>query len=116
MAQTVTNFFFFANRRRHTRSDRDWSSDVCSSDLPAVIVTQAAAQALFPRENALTKGIVYCLAERVLAREQSLCGGLSHDDRRHKAAVGMGERRQIGRAAWRERKWISAGAGSLKKK
>src|SRR5216683_3411793 len=24
--------FFFSSRRRHTRSDRDWSSDVCSSD------------------------------------------------------------------------------------
>src|SRR2546421_7964146 len=28
-------FFFFSSRRRHTRSDRDWSSDVCSSDLAA---------------------------------------------------------------------------------
>src|SRR2546430_6813427 len=27
------NFFFFASRRRHTRFDCDWSSDVCSSDL-----------------------------------------------------------------------------------
>src|SRR5438105_8143385 len=26
-------FFFFSSRRRHTRSTRDWSSDVCSSDL-----------------------------------------------------------------------------------
>src|SRR6266496_6644591 len=26
--------FFFSSRRRHTRSLRDWSSDVCSSDLP----------------------------------------------------------------------------------
>src|SRR2546421_7151723 len=25
-------FFFFSSRRRHTISDRDWSSDVCSSD------------------------------------------------------------------------------------
>src|SRR2546428_6211801 len=28
--------FFFSSRRRHTRSDRDWSSDVCSSDLPEI--------------------------------------------------------------------------------
>src|SRR5215469_3485426 len=28
-------FFFFSSRRRHTRSLRDWSSDVCSSDLRA---------------------------------------------------------------------------------
>src|SRR5207249_6061162 len=29
----ITFFFFFSSRRRHTRSKRDWSSDVCSSDL-----------------------------------------------------------------------------------
>src|SRR2546429_1493013 len=28
-------FFFFSSRRRHTRCSRDWSSDVCSSDLIA---------------------------------------------------------------------------------
>src|SRR5438445_6969896 len=28
------SFFFFSSRRRHTRYWRDWSSDVCSSDLP----------------------------------------------------------------------------------
>src|SRR3712207_9095923 len=27
------SFFFFSSRRRHTRYWRDWSSDVCSSDL-----------------------------------------------------------------------------------
>src|SRR5699024_4087095 len=27
------DYFFFSSRRRHTRSKRDWSSDVCSSDL-----------------------------------------------------------------------------------
>src|SRR2546430_8052172 len=26
-------YFFFSSRRRHTRFDCDWSSDVCSSDL-----------------------------------------------------------------------------------
>src|SRR5699024_11857310 len=30
--------FFFSSRRRHTRSKRDWSSDVCSSDLIKVEV------------------------------------------------------------------------------
>src|SRR5699024_11891461 len=35
---------FFSNRRRHTRSKRDWSSDVCSSDLiyTAIIATNIA--------------------------------------------------------------------------
>src|SRR5699024_11553674 len=33
-SDTVLTFvFFFSSRRRHTRSKRDWSSDVCSSDL-----------------------------------------------------------------------------------
>src|SRR5690554_1675074 len=31
----VYSFFFFSSRRRHTRCGRDWSSDVCSSDLVA---------------------------------------------------------------------------------
>src|SRR5699024_7362196 len=31
----VVGLFFFSSRRRHTRSKRDWSSDVCSSDLEA---------------------------------------------------------------------------------
>src|SRR5215470_18659229 len=32
-----TNFFFFSSRRRHTRCYRDWSSDVCSSDLHRLV-------------------------------------------------------------------------------
>src|SRR5690554_7625251 len=30
---TLIRLFFFSSRRRHTRCGRDWSSDVCSSDL-----------------------------------------------------------------------------------
>src|SRR3712207_8122397 len=32
-------FFFFSSRRRHTRYWRDWSSDVCSSDLMFVALS-----------------------------------------------------------------------------
>src|SRR5438270_4698634 len=32
-SQILFIFFFFSSRRRHTRFDCDWSSDVCSSDL-----------------------------------------------------------------------------------
>src|SRR5688572_31869883 len=42
----VVMVFFFSSRRRHTRFDCDWSSDVCSSDLPRGSV--------FPRREALT--------------------------------------------------------------
>src|SRR3712207_1537759 len=34
-------FFFFSSRRRHTRYWRDWSSDVCSSDLTADVRVEA---------------------------------------------------------------------------
>src|SRR2546430_8508279 len=40
--------FFFSSRRRHTRFDCDWSSDVCSSDLPADIL---ACHARSPRSE-----------------------------------------------------------------
>src|SRR5207249_8850878 len=41
-------FFFFSSRRRHTRSKRDWSSDVCSSDLGALCRAGARAPAGSP--------------------------------------------------------------------
>src|SRR2546422_4263595 len=34
--------FFFSSRRRHTRCSRDWSSDVCSSDLAAGRLAEGA--------------------------------------------------------------------------
>src|SRR2546430_7324481 len=34
--------FFFSSRRRHTRFDCDWSSDVCSSDLEGIPVSEYA--------------------------------------------------------------------------
>src|SRR5258707_12854345 len=37
MAGAVCCAFFFSSRRRHTRYWRDWSSDVCSSDLRDVV-------------------------------------------------------------------------------
>src|SRR5207249_4530253 len=40
-------FFFFSSRRRHTRSKRDWSSDVCSSDLCSAMIRYQRAWA-FP--------------------------------------------------------------------
>src|SRR3989442_15460664 len=40
---TILLFFFFSSRRRHTRCGRDWSSDVCSSDLTPQDVACARA-------------------------------------------------------------------------
>src|SRR2546429_4025363 len=39
-------FFFFSSRRRHTRCSRDWSSEVCSSDLTCVGVWWSLLQLL----------------------------------------------------------------------
>src|SRR2546428_6917878 len=56
-------FFFFSSRRRHTRSDRDWSSNVCSSDLipRAALRDTLAARGIplvlapFPSHHAVTR-------------------------------------------------------------
>src|SRR5207247_1467291 len=42
------DFFFFSSRRRHTRSTRDWSSDVCSSDLPTETLTTTPTESPTP--------------------------------------------------------------------
>src|SRR5690606_39482321 len=47
--------FFFSSRRRHTRFSRDWSSDVCSSDLPGIRV--AAVAAMGPAMNEAPVGV-----------------------------------------------------------
>src|SRR5438874_5067295 len=54
-------FFFFSSRRRHTRSLRDWSSDVCSSVLLAegpdcMFARRAAAEVLPGEEDARAPG------------------------------------------------------------
>src|SRR5438445_13622276 len=50
------SFFFFSSRRRHTRYWRDWSSDVCSSDLklngePVVVIGQQKGRDLKERQR-----------------------------------------------------------------
>src|SRR2546430_8061818 len=47
-------FFFFSSRRRHTRFDCDWSSDVCSSDLDGS--PSAALRLIYWRLLALAEG------------------------------------------------------------
>src|SRR2546422_7425905 len=45
--------FFFSSRRRHTRCSRDWSSDVCSSDLLQEVLQEVAH--LEEREGVLAR-------------------------------------------------------------
>src|SRR5690625_7887335 len=75
---------FFSNRRRHTRWPRDWSSDVCSSDL---LVADGLDE----------------LADGPLGRRRArVVRGVDHG------------RSQIGRASCRERVYMSEAAGALK--
>src|SRR3989449_7110499 len=84
-------FFFFSSRRRHTRCSRDWSSDVCSSDL----VTIAGRQ--FPQYDLL----LICLGPAVfialyLLLSRTRWGTLvraATQDREMAAALGVNERR-----------------------
>src|SRR5690606_40948662 len=62
--------FFFSSRRRHTRFSRDWSSDVCSSDLGSTHNLQNSSRFLedasFVRLRSVTLG--YSLPKEMLDR------------------------------------------------
>src|SRR3989475_9852517 len=52
-------FFFFSSRRRHTRFDCDWSSDVCSSDLTSWFNELAAEGVRWTRIHLAPAGVGY---------------------------------------------------------
>src|SRR5207249_7033757 len=58
MYELTCIFFFFSSRRRHTRSKRDWSSDVCSSDLATSrrrsLISTARSSFMWPPTSAST--------------------------------------------------------------
>src|SRR6266498_4582586 len=55
-------FFFFSSRRRHTSCGRDWSSDVCSSDLVvALLAHDYAGKTRVVRVNGVTTS--WCLGD-----------------------------------------------------
>src|SRR5256884_6911213 len=75
----VDRYFFFSSRRRHTRCSRDWSSDVCSSDLPLKNLFQSAATTASTMQGPLrefyqarvAKGMQPALARLTLARKMA---------------------------------------------
>src|SRR5206468_7161294 len=96
--------FFFSSRRRHTRSDRDWSSDVCSSDLSSTNSTSSS-----PPTTA-------CSTRSGVAETRA---GDPHSRRPYARSGGSqqsGQNRQIGRASCRERVQILGGAVAVKRK
>src|SRR5207237_3464025 len=100
--------FFFASRRRHTRFKCDWSSDVCSSDLPPgleVSARTAEGEIMGVRHRALVVEGVQFHPESILTPEgpRLLANFLKET---------AGERgEQIGRASCRERGERSAVGG-----
>src|SRR3712207_5350176 len=62
----MVSVFFFSSRRRHTRYWRDWSSDVCSSDLAGI----RKAERTITFENFLFKqgNVSYAFAEALAER------------------------------------------------
>src|SRR5690606_23088905 len=67
--------FFFSSRRRHTRFSRDWSSDVCSSDLGAIV-----AAIVYMIAHASYKGTLFMVAGAIDheagSRDVTALGGL----------------------------------------
>src|SRR5690349_24074423 len=70
-------FFFFSSRRRHTRSLRDWSSDVCSSDLVTLCFTNIVKNWIKSQD------IVFLLGRKRFSRRRD-----SNDDRSEERRVG----------------------------
>src|SRR2546426_3883559 len=54
----VSYFFFFSSRRRHTRLQGDWSSDVCSSDLTSGVSTREKTQIMDTVSSVVRAGAV----------------------------------------------------------
>src|SRR5256884_2587908 len=54
-ARAIWPVFFFSSRRRHTRCSRDWSSDVCSSDLAPYVNREVSSEDLEALRVALTR-------------------------------------------------------------
>src|SRR2546422_1330336 len=75
-------FFFFSSRRRHTRCSRDWSSDVCSSDL---IIVDANEWALV--DDFATRGLLDSAAEGGAGDPAAKAG----EDQRALAAIARSE-------------------------
>src|SRR3712207_7521112 len=72
--------FFFSSRRRHTRYWRDWSSDVCSSDLGQVVRVRAVAQAAVGVE--LREAVVQLGTEARLGPRRAELPGVERSEER----------------------------------
>src|SRR5256886_8574953 len=90
-AMKHSKIFFFSSRRRHTRFDCDWSSDVCSSDLhlreelsrvlAEDYIRTARAKGAPVWRHAFKEGFLIPVTEIVSAKIPFLLGGRSEERR-----------------------------------
>src|SRR2546430_3170768 len=103
--------FFFSSRRRHTRFDCDWSSDVCSSDLRGRHLAASPLPPLLARKSHVPLQRSEARA-RALIEESMLHGNSEEQPKQHSADYRMVaidldgtllRQDEIGRASCRER-------------
>src|SRR3712207_6874426 len=90
--------FFFSSRRRHTRYWRDWSSDVCSSDLKRKLNTNEKKTQLASTKKKMSMKDLSKTGESYVNRKLANVWG-----KKFKATQGKRRIFQIGRAPCRER-------------
>src|SRR5256886_3397506 len=87
-------FFFFSSRRRHTRFDCDWSSDVCSSDLNFIAdhlkYAPFVAEETITRQGAVAHFLYILCSGKVEIRRVSEDGAIAK-------AVARSEERRVGK-------------------
>src|SRR5690606_41126012 len=103
--------FFFSSRRRHTRFSRDWSSDVCSSDL-----TMAGVVIRFSGDAAVAVLITQAQGENMTFADSIKTCFAKYFDFNGRASRPELWWWEIGRASCRERVSSEVGAVSLKEK
>src|SRR5207253_7557892 len=110
------SFFFFSSRRRHTRWPRDWSSDVCSSDLEMLWQYELSARPIDTPERRAD------LEHRLMAQAGLIADRTVQTEyrrflRERLFQLGRGARpSQIGRASCRERGGLTVGGGAQEEK
>src|SRR5256885_13810320 len=80
---------FFSSRRRHTRLQGDWSSDVCSSDLDIITVSEQDVRLVIKgveRPAQVTRIVQVMAGERVVARREVRAMGFAREEN---AGAGM---------------------------